>query len=162
MNKINRLGLIIILLCIFSIAAIVPVTYTLYKEGKNVSIRTVTGKLIYDVSLDEDPTYLDPETNNPYFFVTIKNNNIMGLTDADFDYNITIKNKNDSIGLFSYVQDNNELSEQSSVLNITGSLGKTAPEEKTYKVIVTSNSYDEETVLYDVSYDISQKRMEND
>lgn len=162
MSRLNRLGLIIILLCIFSIASIVPVTYTLYKEGRNVSIRTVTGKLIYDVSLDEDPTYLDPDTNNPYFYVTIKNNNIMGLTDADFDYTITIKNKLDSNGLFSYVLDNNELSEASSTLNITGSLGKSAPQEKTYKVVITSNSYDEETVLYDVDYDISQKRMEND
>ncbi len=157
----NKLGLLIILLTIVSIVSILPVTYTIYKSGENIDINTVSGELIYDVVLDEQSTYIDETTNNPYFYITIKNNKEGNLSDADIEYNIEITNKTGSSGLYSYELEGGTYSTPDSTLTISDYLLKGEAAEKTYKVMVSSPSLDETTVEYDINYNVSQKRMDS-
>ena len=160
MKKSSKLGLMIVVLTIISIISVLPVTYTIYKSEENIEINTVSGELIYDVILDKSDTYLDEETQNPYFLITVKNNKDNNLSDADLEYNIEIKNKEGSNGLYSYQTEEGTFTEPTSIINISGSILKETPSEKTYKIIVSSKAIEETNVEYDINYNISQKRMD--
>ena len=147
----------IILLISIIIGAIVGIVY---KEKTEVNVSTKSGELIYDVILDNSDTYLDEERNTPYFLVSVKNTKDLALTDVDFDYELVIKNKNNSNGLYSYVDETNNETTPVANLSITGTLNKGEESIKTYKIYIYSTSNQEDTVEYDVDYEIVQKRME--
>ncbi len=161
MKKITKLKIIIILLIAVCSIVIFPTTLTLYKEKTQVSVTTKSGELIYDVIIDNlDNPYMDDERETPYFFITVRNYKNGGLTDVDIDYSLTITNKYDNVGLFSYEIDSETESTASDHLTITGSLEKGEQAYKTYKVYVYSNRMEQTTVNYQVNYEITQKRME--
>ena len=160
MNRNNKLKMAIVLLIIVSIIVIVPATFTMYRETTQVSVSTKSGELIYDVELDDDETYLDNDKNAPYFFITIKNSKDNYLTDVNFDYELVIKNKDGSPGLFSYINDSNVETTPVSTLTLNGTFVKTLQQSKTYKVYIRSSESAESTVEYDVDYEITQKRMD--
>ncbi len=160
MKKFRKVEIIIILIIIISVIVIFPSTLTMYKEKTEVSVSTKSGELIYDVILDNSDTYLDEERNTPYFLVSVKNTKDLALTDVDFDYELVIKNKNNSNGLYSYVDETNNETTPVANLSITGTLNKGEESIKTYKIYIYSTSNQEDTVEYDVDYEIVQKRME--
>lgn len=160
MKKLNKVEITIILLVVVSAILILPTTYTIYKENTKVSVSTKSGELIYDVTLDDDSTYLDTDKNTPYFFITVTNEKNSFLTDVDFNYTLTIKNKNGSPGLFTYIDDNNNESAQTANLTIEGTMARGTVQSKQYKVYVYSTDNAESTVEYDIDYEITQKRME--
>ena len=160
MNRNNKLKVAIVLLIIISIIVIVPATFTMYRETTQVSVSTKTGELVYDVVLDSDDSYLDNDKNAPYFLITVKNNKNSFLTDVNFDYELVIKNKNGSPGLFSYINDNNIETTPVSTLTLNGTFIRDLQQSKTYKVYIRSSESVESTVEYDVDYEITQKRMD--
>jgi hypothetical protein len=160
MKKNNKLKMAIALLIIISIIVIVPATFTMYRETTKVSVSTKSGELIYDVILDSDESYLDDDKNAPYFLVTVKNNKNNFLTDVNFDYELVIKNKDGSTGLFSYINDNNVETTPVNTLTLNGSFVRALEQSKTYKVYIRSSESSESTVEYDVDYEITQKRMD--
>ena len=160
MKRIRKVEIIIILVVIISVIVIFPTTLTMYKEKTEVSVSTKSGELIYDVILDNEDTYLDEERNTPYFLISVKNTKDSLLTDVDFDYTLVIKNKNNSNGLYSYVDDTDTEITPVNELSITGTLNKGAEDIKTYKIYIYSTSNQEDTVEYDVDYEIVQKRMD--
>ena len=160
MKKNIKIKIAIALLIIVSIIVIVPGTFTMYKESTQVSVSTKAGELIYDVILDDNSIYLDNDRNVPYFYVTVKNVKDNFLTDVNFDYQLEIKNKNDSPGLYSYINDNNLETTPTNTLTITGSFEKNTIQQRTYKIYIYSSENTESTVEYDVDYEITQKRMD--
>lgn len=160
MKKINKIKIAIVLLIIVSVIVIVPATFTLYSESRQVSVTTKSGELVYDVILENDSAYLDNDKNAPYFFVTVTNTKDNFLTDVDFDYELVVKNKNDSPGLYTYIDDNNHETTPANTLTISGSFDKGTVRTKTYKVYIYSSDDAESTVQYDVDYEINQKRMD--
>ena len=161
MRRYKLLGLIVLMISIISILSTVPVTFALYKTGKVANITTVSGNLIYDVVLDTDESYIDETTNTPYFFVTITNKKNNILTDVDFDYEIIVKNKAGSSGIYSYVLGDNSLSTPIQQLVITGTFTKGSEQSRQYKVLVSSDELDQTDVEYDIDYNVYQKNMDS-
>ena len=81
------------------------------------------------------------------------------MTSADIDYTLTIENKNGSIGLFRYVdEDGNTNNQGESSVTIKKSIGKEQARQQ-IKVYVTADTNLETEVDFKVRLDAVQKDM---
>ena len=142
-----------LLIMIITALVIVPGTFSLYRSGLRTEVSGISGKLKADIVLEQDDSYL--EDNIPYFYVIVKNHLNDVLTDVNLDYTVTIKNKNNSEGIFS---DDN--SNYSATKQLTGTFGKSAKEEKKYKIYVDTNNTEETQVDFDAELSVVQKKMD--
>lgn len=150
----------IIIVCAI-ILLLIPVSYSWYQSSVQTVVVTTTGDIVCNVSLDTDDTYI--ENNEPYFLINIDNYKTEGnktvVTSADIDYTLTIENKNGSIGLFRYVdEDGNTNNQGESSVTIKKSIGKEQARQQ-IKVYVTADTNLETEVDFKVRLDAVQKDM---
>lgn len=100
MLKINKK----ILLCIIIIWIILGVTisFAMYKTNLNIKYISNTGEMICDVIIDNNESYV--KNGIPYFYVKVRNwrdnNGNEEITVTDCEYSISIKNKENTNGIF--------------------------------------------------------------
>ena len=126
------------LIAIIAFGLCTPFAYAIYKSVITVSVTEKSGAITYDFIVDsQTEEYIEDKT--PYFYITITNFKENKLTNADFDYKIIIKNKENNNGKFKSVDN------------------KTS---KKYKIYVSSDQMNETTVDYNIDYFVTQKNMD--
>lgn len=124
----------------------------------NVNVNTTSGKLSYDVVLDQNDNYI--ENNEPYFFIIVKNYDKDGLTNAAFDYKISVVSAEGVSALYRYIDDDgNTNTTPTSSLALAGSLDNNKKKDFKYKVYVSSDTNLKTKVNYKIDYEIVQKNM---
>ena len=144
---------IIILIILFII--IFPLTFSKYKESTNIKVKTTTGEIVYDIKVDKNNKYVEDDIT--YIIVTINNykikNNIKYINSVDYSYELTIKNKSSSNGLFSL-----DKKSFNDTITYTDEFSKDE-DSKDIKVYVKSKDYVNNKVEYNIELKASQKNM---
>lgn len=100
MIKVNKK----ILICIIVIWIVLGVTisFAMYKTNLNIKYISNTGEMICDIVIDENESYI--KNGIPYFYVKVRNwrdnNGNEEITVTDCEYSISIKNKENTNGIF--------------------------------------------------------------
>lgn len=100
MIKVNKK----ILICIIVIWIVLGVTisFAMYKTNLNIKYISNTGEMICDVIIDNNESYV--KNGIPYFYVKVRNwrdnNGNEEITVTDCEYSISIKNKENTNGIF--------------------------------------------------------------
>lgn len=151
-NK-RRMIIIIILLLL-----LIPIGWLLYvRVFKSIEIETE--KLIYNVVKD-DQNYFDEETNSKYVYLIIYNYNENDFSKIDLTYDVTVKNKGPSNGIFKIVDmDSAEETEFSKEVNYKGTIPSGIRREKKLKIYISTNEEIEgsQVIDYEISYLIKKK-----
>lgn len=157
----NKKKTIVFIVVIAIIILLIPVSYSIYQSSVHTVVVTTTGDIVCNVSVDTNEDYI--ENNEPYFLINVDNYKTEGdttyVTDADIDYTLTIENKEGSIGLYRYIdEDGNTNGEGESSVTIKRSMGKNQARQQ-YKVYVTADTNLETDVDFKVKVDAVQKDM---
>ncbi len=150
-------GLLVIIIC----ACVLQYSYSMYQSKMDVTITTTTGDIICDVSVDTNENYI--ENNKAFFYVIIRNyktvNKVEQVSAVDVDYTLTITNKENSVGLFQYIdEDGNSNEKGESSVTINSSISRNR-KTKRYKVYVTTDTNLKTDVNFKVNLDAHQKDM---
>ena len=148
-KKISIIIMIILFIIIF------PFTLSKYKESTNIKVKTTTGEIVYDIKVDKNNKYVEDDIT--YIIVTINNykikNNIKYINSVDYSYELTIKNKSSSNGLFSL-----DKKSFNDTITYTDEFSKDE-DSKDIKVYVKSKDYVNNKVEYNIELKASQKNM---
>ena len=100
MLKVNKK--IILLIIIIWIILGFTISFAMYKTNLNIQYTSNTGEMICDIIIDNNETYI--KNGIPYFYVKVRNwrenNGKDEITVTDCEYNISIKNKEQTNGVF--------------------------------------------------------------
>lgn len=150
-KKYITLIFIILILCM-----LIKISYAVYESNIKVSYNSTVGDMVCDISVDTNESY---KVNGiPYFLVTVRNYDENGnITAMDMEYTVTIKNKDNSNGIFIWKNesDGNFIDVYSSqITTSTYSFGKDQKEE-TFKVFVkTANGATESRTTENVDIEV--------
>lgn len=155
----------IIILTIILILISITITYAIYVNEINVTYKNTTGKMICDIEIDKNESY---KINGiSYFLVKVKNyetdsSGNQKLTAVDIEYNLTIKNKSNSKGVFIWQKEDENIGTNlylETVTTSTCTFDKTA-KEHVYKIFVkTTNETSPDNIDIDVELNAVQKNM---
>lgn len=147
------------LIAIIAFGLCTPFAYAIYKSVITVSVTEKSGAITYDFIVDsQTEEYIEDKT--PYFYITITNFKENKLTNADFDYKIIIKNKENNNGKFKSVDEDNHVIDFNNTITIEGVLNNDNKTSKKYKIYVSSDQMNETTVDYNIDYFVTQKNMD--
>lgn len=152
----------IILITILILTFIATVSYAVYKTEIKVTYSSNTGEMICDIEIDTNESY---KINGiPYFLVKVKNykeeNGNKTITATGMEYNLTIKNKDQSNGLFIWKKEDTNDFITTYINQITTNTYTFGKEEKedTFQVFVkTASSLTPENVNVEVKVNAVQK-----
>ena len=100
MQKVNKKILLSIIITWIILG--VTVSFAMYKTNLNIQYKSNTGEMICDIIIDNDESYV--KNGIPYFYVKVRNwrdnNGEDEITVTDCEYNISIKNKEKTNGIF--------------------------------------------------------------
>ena len=152
-RKKRRLIIILIILIL-----LIPIGWFLYKRFfSNIEIENVD--LIYNVVKD-DQNYYDEETNTKYIYLVIYNYKDNEESKVDLSYDITIKNKENSNGIFKVIDiDSGDETEFLSEVNVKGEMESGVRREKRLKIFIGTNEVIEgsQVIDYEIVYSIKKK-----
>ena len=161
MLKINKK----ILLCIIIIWIILGVTisFAMYKTNLNIKYISNTGEMICDVIIDNNESYV--KDGIPYFYVKVRNwrdnNGNEEITVTDCEYSISIKNKENTNGIFIWKKVDTEdfiNTYTNSFTTIIYSMGKNKTED-VFQVFVKNQDKINKNVDIIVELNAIQKNM---
>ena len=93
---------ILVCIIIIFITLGITVSFAMYKTNLNIEYKGNTGEMICNISIDNNEEYI--KNGIPYFYVKVRNwrsNDIEDeITVADFEYSISVKNKENTKGIF--------------------------------------------------------------
>ena len=152
-NKIRQHKKISIIVMIILFIMILPIAFSKYKSNLDITVKTKTGEIVYDLNIDQNNKYIEDDIS--YFLVNINNykidKNIKYINDIDYDYELNITGKD---LVFSLDKD-----EYVDNLKYNDSFNKDE-DTKQIKVYVKSNNYFNNTNDIKVELKASQKDME--
>ena len=152
-NKIRQHKKISIIVMIILFIMILPIAFSKYKSNLDITVKTKTGEIVYDLNIDQNNKYIEDDIS--YFLVNINNykidKNIKYINDIDYDYELNITGKD---LVFSLDKD-----EYVDNLKYNDSFNKDE-DTKQIKVYVKSNNYFNDTNDIKVELKASQKDME--
>lgn len=158
----NKKAITILLISILILASC-SIVYAIYRNEINVTYKATTGEMVCDIEIEKNESY---KINGiPYFLVKVRNyetdeSGRKKLTAVDLEYNLTIKNKTGSNGIFIWQKEDKSAGINTYLETITTdtcSFEKTEKED-VYKVFVkTSNDSVPENVEIDVELNAVQK-----
>ncbi len=148
---------------LLAIITATTLSYALYQREVDVDVTTISGEMICDIEVDTNDNYI--ENNEAYFYIYVKNfenrDGINYLSATDVDYTITIENTGSDQGLFRYVDEEGNSSEEGvETLTIENSIGNDEEMTKRIRIYVSGTNDLEQNVDFKVSLDAVQKDME--
>lgn len=161
MIKMNKKILVCII--IIFITSGITVSVAMYRTNLNIEYKSNTGEMICDISIDKNEEYI--KNGIPYFYVKVHNwrsNDIADeITVADFEYSISIKNKEKTNGIFIWKKIDSEdfiSTYNDSVTTNIYSMGKDKKED-IFQVFVKNQDQINKNVNIIVELNATQKNM---
>lgn len=160
LSKVKLVTIIAIILII--LISLITITYAIYRNEIKVTYTSKTGEMVCNIEIEKNDTY---NVNGiPYFLVKVRNYEIgsdgkQKLTAVNINYNLIIKNKENSNGMFIWQKEDKSAGINTYLEQITTntySFGVDAKED-VYKIFVkTSNNTSAEDVNIEVELNAVQ------
>lgn len=161
MIKMNKKILVCII--IIFITSGITVSVAMYRTNLNIEYKSNTGEMICDISIDKNEEYI--KNGIPYFYVKVHNwrpNDIEDeITVADFEYSISVKNKENTKGVFIWKKIDSEdfiSTYNDAVTTNIYSMGKDKKED-IFQVFVKNQDQTNKNVNIIVEVNAKQKNM---